>query len=338
LYYAISEDTGQNFEKPIKVLTTKGLSSHHESMPKIAFKNNGTAVVVFQKRIPTTENQYAGVLLYTQLKKGETNWSVPAFLHADTSKGIGRSFFDIVKLSNGEIGAIWLDGRNRYKNGSSVYFAKTSTENGFGSEIQIGEKTCQCCRTDIYVDNQQNINVAYRDILNDSIRDIVHLVSTDLGNTFSSPTVISEDNWVINGCPHSGPVITETSSGLDFYWFTRGRGEGVFHTSKDKENNNFTKRDLMNPHARHPQAVSLLNDEIAIVWDERFKTKYSYTNRIGILFKNEENNQNTKYITPDSIDASYPVILNLSSGNVLVSWTQKQARKSQVYFKVIPRK
>jgi hypothetical protein len=107
-------------------------------MPKVAFKSNGTAVVVFQKRVPTPENQYAGVLLYTQLLKDGNRWSTPAYLHADSSKGIGRSFFDIVQLPNGEVGAIWLDGRNNYKNGSSLYFAKTNAENGFDSEIQIG--------------------------------------------------------------------------------------------------------------------------------------------------------------------------------------------------------
>ena len=333
-YYATSKDTGRTFGRPTKVLTTKGLTSHHESTPKIAFKNNGTAVVVFQKRKPTLENQYAGVLLYTELKENEKKWSTPAYLHADTSEGIGRSFFDITKLPNGEIGAIWLDGRNKYKNGSSVYFAKTNIENGFGSEIQIGEKTCQCCRTDIYVDKQENIHVAYRDIIKDSIRDVVHVFSDDLGNTFSSPAVISDDHWVINGCPHSGPVISETSKGLDFFWFTRGTGEGVFHTSQTYGKRNFKIRNLVNPHARHPQAVSLFNNEIAVVWDERFKTVDSYCNRIGLLISDSLGSQLPTYITPDSINASYPVVLKLSNGNILVSWTQIKGANSEVYYKL----
>jgi hypothetical protein len=160
-------------------------------------------------------------------------------------------------------------------------------------------------------------------------------VSTDLGHSFSSPTVISEDNWVINGCPHSGPVITETSKGLDFFWFTRGEGEGVFHTSKAHNDGGYKSRDLMNPHARHPQAISLPNDEIAIVWDESFKTNSSYCNRIGLLIKSKNGEGIPTYITPDSVDASYPVILELSNGNILVSWTQKEKGNSYVYFKNI---
>ena len=333
LYYAISLDTGRTFGVPVRVPTTKGLSSHNESMPKIAFKRNGDAVVVFQKRKPTSENQYAGVLLYTQLLEGSKNWSNPKMLHSDTSNGIGRNFFDITRLPDGEIGAIWLDGRNKYENGSSVYFAKTNAKNGFDSEIQIGEKTCQCCRTDIYVDHKDNINVAYRDILKDSIRDIVHVISKDLGSTFSLPVVISEDNWVLNGCPHSGPVMAETSSGLDFFWFTRGGGTGVYHTSKEFMNQNFTKRELINLQARHPQAASLSKDEVAIVWDEYYEKTDSYCNRIRVLIKNKSKENISNYITSESINALYPAVLKLNNGNLLISWTQKIDGDSQVCYK-----
>lgn len=333
LYYAISLDTGRTFGVPVRVPTTKGLSSHNESMPKIAFKRNGDAVVVFQKRKPTSENQYAGVLLYTQLLEGSKKWSNPKMLHSDTSSGIGRNFFDITRLPDGEIGAIWLDGRNKYENGSSVYFAKTNAKNGFDSEIQIGEKTCQCCRTDIYVDHKDNINVAYRDILKDSIRDIVHIISKDLGNTFSLPVVISEDNWVLNGCPHSGPVMAETSSGLDFFWFTRGGGTGVYHTSKEFMNQNFKKRDLINSQARHPQAASLSKDEVAIVWDEYYEKTDFYCNRIRVLIKNKSKENISNYITSESINALYPAVLKLNNGNLLISWTQKIDGDSQVCYK-----
>ena len=333
LYYATSLDSGRTFGVPIKIPTTKGLSSHNESMPKIAFKRNGDAVVVFQKRKPTSENQYAGILLYTQLLEGSKNWSNPKMLHSDTSSGVGRNFFDITRLPDGEIGAIWLDGRNKYENGSSVYFAKTNTENGFESEIQIGEKTCQCCRTDIYVDDKNNINVAYRDILKDSIRDIVHVISKDLGSTFSSPVVISEDNWVLNGCPHSGPVMTETSSGLDFFWFTRGGGTGVFHTSKEFMNQNFKKRDLINSQARHPQAASLSNDEVAVVWDEYSEKSDFYCDRIGVLIISKTKKMQSNYITSKSINATYPDVLKLNNGNLLISWTQKANGESQVFYK-----
>ena len=250
LYYAISLDTGRTFGVPVRVPTTKGLSSHNESMPKIAFKRNGDAVVVFQKRKPTSENQYAGVLLYTQLLEGSKNWSNPKMLHSDTSNGIGRNFFDITRLPDGEIGAIWL-----------------------------------------------------------------------------------EDNWVLNGCPHSGPVMAETSSGLDFFWFTRGGGTGVYHTSKEFMNQNFKKRDLINSQARHPQAASLSKDEVAIVWDEYYEKTDSYCNRIRVLIKNKSKENILNYITSESINALYPAVLKLNNGNLLISWTQKIDGDSQVCYK-----
>lgn len=333
LYYATSLDSGRTFGIPIKIPTTKGLSSHDESMPKIAFKRNGDAVVVFQKRRPTPENQYAGVLLYTQLLEGTRSWSNPRMLHSDTSSGIGRNFFDITRLPDGEIGAIWLDGRNKYENGSSVYFAKTNTENGFEAEIQIGEKTCQCCRTDIYVDDKNNINVAYRDIIKDSIRDIVYTISKDLGKTFSLPVVISNDNWILNGCPHSGPVMAQTSLGLDFFWFTRGGGTGVFHTKREFKNQTFKPRAIINAQARHPQATTLSNDEVAVVWDEYSEKSDSFYNRISLLIRSKTNKTKPNYITPEFVNATYPVVLKLNNGNLLISWTQKEEGESQVFYK-----
>ena len=47
LYYSISKNQGKSFETPIEVTSSKGLSAHHESMAKVAFKktfNNFTII------------------------------------------------------------------------------------------------------------------------------------------------------------------------------------------------------------------------------------------------------------------------------------------------------
>ncbi len=66
------------------------------------------------------------------------------------------------------------------------------------------------------------MHVLYRGIIDDSIRDMVHMMSTDAGKTFTAPERISNDNWVLNGCPHTGPAMTENADGLHFSWFTGG--------------------------------------------------------------------------------------------------------------------
>lgn len=333
LYYSLSKDDGETFSSPIKVTPTKGLSPHQETMPKIGFKNDGTIIVVYQKRTPTPKNRFAGAIFYTQSFDNGTSWTKSNYLHTDTSQGIGRSFFDISVLPDGEIGAIWLDGRKRQRDGSTLCFAKTNGNEGFGKDVEIGQKTCQCCRTDIFVDKQNKINIAYRDIINDSIRDIVHLTSPDNGNTFTESTRISEDNWVISGCPHTGPSIVNSNKGVSFFWFTSGGTDGVYTTDLAHDSNVFTKRQLINPHARHPQAIDLENGTIVLAWDETFKTKDGYINKIGILFKSADGKEEIKYITNESEDCNHPVLVETSNNNIVISWTQRNLNEefSHVY-------
>ena len=333
--YAVSLDDGISFEKPIKVSVTKGLAAHHESMPKIAFKANGDTYILYQIKKPSISNRFASALYYTESNNEGKSWSTPRFLHSDTTEGVGRSFFDVSRLPDGELGAIWLDGRKRLRNGSTLMFAKTNGNQGFQKDIEIGQKTCQCCRTDIYVDANNTINIAYRDIINDSIRDIVHLTSKDFGKTFSESTLISEDNWVIDGCPHTGPTMASTETELHFFWFTLGGGDGIFQASSLENGATFTKRKLFSPHGRHPQIVSNKTGEIAVVWDEIFKTDSNYVNRIGLMFQNENGTGEKRFISSESVDASYPVILSVNNDKTLVAWFEKDDEDYRVVYSLI---
>lgn len=335
-YYAISTDNGLSFNDPVKVLPTLGLSPHHESMPKIAFKSDGTAVVVYSRKSPTPKNRFAGAIHYVQSFDDGLNWTAQEYLHqGDTTKGIGRGFFDVATLPDGEVGAIWLDGRKNSRSGSTIFFAKTNGINGFQNEIELDDKTCQCCRTELYVDQNKNINVTYRDIFNDSIRDMAHLYSNDSGTSFSTPKRISSDNWAINGCPHTGPTMSEDKDGLHFYWFTMGGGEGVYHTSLNQQEGNFAERSLLNTMARHPQTANTTNGDLALVFEESMEVDSILRNRIGYSFEKDGVKQETIYISPDSVDASYPVILELPNNKILVAWNQRGQEISQVYFQII---
>jgi hypothetical protein len=337
LFYAVFNQKKGSFNQVIKILPSKGLSPHHESMPKVAFKGDGTVVALYSKKKPTPENRFAGAIYYVESSDKGANWTSPKYLHnGDTTAGIGRSFFDIASLPDGEVGAIWLDGRNKLENGSSLFFAKTTSKKGFAKDIEIGKNTCQCCRTDIYLQSDKSINIAYRNIFNDSIRDMAHIRSEDLGKTFSKPKRISADDWIIYGCPHTGPTMTEMNDKLHFFWFTMGGDEGIYHTAKDNQTKRFAKRDLFSPHARHPQTTTLSDGTLALVWDENFKTEKSYTNRIG-LFLQKSGKEEKKYITSNQVSADHPVIMGLENDKILVAWVQKEKGQSQVYYKVISR-
>ncbi len=105
---------------------------------------------------------------------------------------------------------------------------------------------------------------------------MVHIVSGDDGKSFSSPQRISNDNWVISGCPHTGPAMAENNDGMHFTWFTGGNDAGVYYTSSKDNGRSFNARDSVSGKApKHCQITSLANDNIVIVWNESFQMAVS---------------------------------------------------------------
>ena len=312
-----------------------GLSSHHESMPKLAFKSDGTIMAMFQKKRPTEENRFAGYIQYTMSEDSGGTWSTPRYLHQDTSAGIGRSFFDVEQLSNGEIGAVWLDGRKGGRSGSTLFFSKTEKYGGFESELEIAQKTCQCCRTELFVDDKESINVVFRDIIQDSIRDFAIVRSTDLGRTFTEPKVISEDNWVISGCPHTGASMSSINYGdissLCATWYTMGGEPGVYFASSKDYGNSFEDRILLDKGAKHPQALGLSDDRLCFVWDEVVEKEGSYFARV-VLEIHYGSERNRIYLSEDGVEANYPVLARTDESALVVAWTQGKSDSTSIQY------
>jgi hypothetical protein len=334
LYYAVSSDNGQSFGAPIKVDPSKGTVFHAESMNKVAFKKDGTVIAVFEKKAPTKENQYAGYIFYTQSFDGGKSWTDSEFLHTDTSSGISRSFFDLAVLPDGEVGAIWLDGRMKLgEKGSSVFFSSTKGKEGFQKDTQIGETICQCCRTDLYTDPSGKVHAVFRDIINDSIRDMVHIVSADTARTFSQPVRISADNWIIKGCPHTGPDMTSNRAGLHFTWFTAGGNSGVYYCNSSDNGKTFKERELVSNQARHPR-ISSTEDEVMIVWDEMIRKDSLYYPRIGIQIRSATNMYQA-YLSEEMKPAYFPQLLSAGNNLLIVSWTQEENKRTKVVYKIV---
>lgn len=329
LYYSVVDNKGA-FSKPIQVKSSKGLSVHAEGMAKLAFKSDGTVVAVYGKRKPTKDNPFAGALYYTQsFDRGKT-WTEPFFLHRDTSKNVGRNFVDLTTMGDGEVGAVWLDGRDRDMKGSTLYFAKTSKKNGFVDEIKIANSVCQCCRTDLFIDEKKQLHIAYRDIFYDSIRDMAYIHSKDHGRSFTSPVRISEDNWVIDGCPHTGPSMTSNGRSLNFVWYTQGGKGGVYHCSTSDNGKSFSQRALLSEHASHPQICSLKGGKLAVVWDEIVKRKDgAFTNCIKLWIEGKED---LIQLSSPLETSDHPVLL-VDDGDLIVAWTQSDIETKKVVYK-----
>lgn len=332
VYYAVYDKKSGVFGTSIPVPSSIGVEPHGENMPKIIFRKNGGIMVLFAVKNPQPDNPYTGAVFYTQSHDQGRTWT-PASLLFDDRNSFDQRYFDVSLLPTGELGVIWLD--NSEPSGSTLYFATTREGHGFGPGKIIGRHTCQCCRTVLLTDTTGMIRVAWRAIIRDSIRDMVYAYSKDSGRTFSAPVRISPDNWVINGCPHSGPSMALNGDGLHFAWFTKG---GVYYCHTNNNGVTFSHRQKVSDvtSARHPQIASLADNDLAIVWDEGVSFKGTSNQRIGLQMRGPDGLlMGTRYLTPDSINASFPQIMATDPQNALIAFSEGYGKKQQVSYQLI---
>ena len=321
LCYAASID-GKTFSSPVVIPNSSNIEPHSENLPKIIFKPSGDMIALWGSANPNPKNKYSGLVFYTQSFDNGKTWTSTKPLVNDPLS-YDQRYYDVALLPNGEVGIIWLDNRKTStKEGSALYFASTSGRNGFEEGKLVSEPCCQCCRTDLFVDKNGNIHAVYRGIIQDSIRDMVHVVSTDAGKTFSEPKRINPDNWVIKGCPHTGPAITENEDGIHFAWFTGGKNKGCFYTKSTDNGKTFATADSISSLGSHPQMACLPNGELMIVWDELQFAKGKAIKRIGIQRRTiDGKSEGKEYVTAEDSNASYPVITPLNETSSVLAYT-----------------
>jgi hypothetical protein len=95
--------------------------------------------------------------------------------------------------------------------------APISSEGIAGAESVIDDRVCECCQTSA-VAVPGGLLAVYRDRSQEEIRDIA-IVRYD-GKQWSSPKIVSNDNWRIFACPINGPAIAAHGSNVVVAWFT----------------------------------------------------------------------------------------------------------------------
>jgi len=336
LLFARSGDSGKTFSDRISLPLTSDVATHSEGMPKVAFKKDGTIIAAYEKKTPTQTNKYAGAIYYRVSGDNGKNWLPEKFLHSDTIAGRSRSYFDIERLSNGEIGAAWLDIKlDKETGGRSVRFASTE-DSDFGNEILVDSSACQCCRMDVYSDMAGRVNVAYRGLMKGMmgkpIRDMMLATSADNGKTFTRPSRISSDNWSIDGCPHTGPSLCSSKGGLYSLWYTEGNGTGIYYSFKRNGESEFQQRELVSNSGRHPQ-LSSTSDRVIMVWEEMSGND---TEKITNVFYQVSNDIDVKRecLSPKTVNAFSPVVTTTKDG-FLVAYLMESSDGVEIYIKKI---
>jgi len=342
LNFSFFDSKTNKFGKPITVTPSKGLQLHSESMAKVGITKKGVLYAVFRVKLRNSKSMYGGTMYFTtSLDKGVT-WSEKKQLVTDTTS-TSQSFFDIAQLTDGEIGISWLDNRKLHKDrqGQTLYFAKTDTLNTFQNETPLEGSVCQCCRTDIEVDHNGTIQVAFRNliaptefgipsILTDNkteVRDMFFTSSNDNGVTFSKSTPIYADNWQVSGCPHTGPSLASNTNESGAVWFTDVEtNSGVFFKTNISNN-----KKLVSKTGSHPQMVAA-NGNYYIVFEEYYEAdKKGYTKIVMQEWNTTSLLKTTEISTPKT-NNDHAVIKAFNSSKLLISWINTDTRNAVVQY------
>ncbi len=209
------------------------------------------------------------------------SWSEPELLNTDGLQA-EHGFVSLLPLDNGNLMAVWLDGRKTATANSDM----ESHDHGHAGEMtlraalfdadfnrteewELDGRICDCCQTSA-TQSGDKVFVVYRDRSDEEIRDI-SMVTFD-GNVWTEPTKLHDDNWNIAGCPVNGPSITSNGENILAAWFTMADGSPKiqYKLSADGGENFGSAIQLNgNPGPGRVQVVSLDNrDSFVAIWLE----------------------------------------------------------------------
>jgi hypothetical protein len=301
VYVASSADGGRTFRRPIRV-NEAGSPAHlsGEQPPRVAL-------------VPRPRKHPSIVVTWTARSSGQTRLMFarsdeagqsfgPAAIVPGTDAPGNRGWEATATASNGEVVAVWLDHRQlagsttsgghaghqhsgspeQQRDGvaraqlSKLFFARLGRSN---SVRTLTGGVCYCCKTSLAAGSNGAIYAAWRHVYPGNIRDIAFAQSSDGGDTFGAPVRVSEDQWVLDGCPENGPAMAVDGRGrIHIVWPTlipnRQAGPdpemALFYAFSD-DGRRFTPRQPLPTEGfpGHAQIAVTANGELAVVWDEQ---------------------------------------------------------------------
>lgn len=275
VYVAASNDGGKRFAPPVTIATIGDgtIDSHGDARPKIVALNDGGLIASYTTR---PEKQMIGTIFTARSIDGGRSFSAPQAMLAEG----GQRFEAFAVSPKGRIYAGWLDKTHALKAkaegrefaGSGVAFA-TSDDGGatFRGKSILMDHACECCKMSAAIDRDGQAVFAWRQVFEDGARDHYAARLSADGGTLSGGRV-SDDNWVINACPHQGPSIAIDRAGVwHLAWFTKGKTrQGLFYAQSRDDGKSFSAPEKIGDDGRAPSFAALLatKDRLYRVWKE----------------------------------------------------------------------
>jgi len=357
VYVATSRDGGRTLGTPTRVndaATVASLSG--EQPPHVALiprAGRDPAIVV----VWTAKGATGTRLLSAQSDDGGKSFARPTEVPGTDAPG-NRGWHAVTTDRDGHVVAVWLDHRELAQGSASGAGASASGHNHAAHGAQQtdgaaraqrsklffasldGEATaqaltggvCYCCKTAIATGADGSVYAAWRHVYTGNVRDIAFTVSRDEGRTFAEPVRVSEDEWVLDGCPENGPAIAiDARNRVHVVWPTLVAGStpdseptmALFY-AVSANGEQFTPRRQIPTEGvpRHVQIALTARGDVVVAWDEQANDE----RRVALARATADSGGSTVFTRQamGDVTASYPVIATTPDG-IVAAWTSGRA-------------
>ena len=255
--------------------------------PSVAVATDGAVYVLWTARVEDKDKHGTDVYLSVSNDRGQSFASEVKVNDDKVPNAHGMHSLEVAK--DGRIYAAWLDERNvhapkpstkaegHHMESNRDVYVSYSTDGGrtFSANRKVATEACPCCKTALAVAADGTLYAGWRQVLPGSFRHIAVAASNDGGTTFSQPVIVSDDHWVLQGCPVSGPSLTvdRASGNLKVVWYAAGEGDapGIYFAESSDKGRSFSARQLLSQET--VRGTPALTANFAIWQGDRVETK-----------------------------------------------------------------
>ena len=267
---------------PVMVNQQAGVATAWRGDPPSVAVADKSVYVLWTARVES--NGKKGTDLYLSVSHDQGKSFAPAVKVNDDKLPGAHGMHSLAVANDGKIYAAWLDERNisapkpskhaggHHMESNRELFVAHSTDGGktFSANRKVAENVCPCCKTALAVSTDGTLYTSWRQVLPGNFRHIAVASSTDGGSSFSSPVIVSDDKWMLQGCPVSGPSLSADASGtLKVVWYAAGEdaAPGLYFAETRDKGRTFSPRSLLMQEAvKGTPAIAGANDRAVAIW------------------------------------------------------------------------
>jgi hypothetical protein len=358
VFTAVSRDGGRAFGAPVRVNNVEGDARlNGEQPPHVALvprAGHEPAIVV----VWTTKGANGTTLLQSRSDDGGKTFSPGALVPGTDAVG-NRGWEAIAVEPGGRVDAVWLDHRALAKDSSmamshhdhagaekpdgvamaqqsKLYFASLD---GTAAPRAVTGGVCYCCKTALVGGAGGVIYAAWRHVYPGNLRDMAFTLSRDGGRTFAPPVRVSQDKWMLEGCPDDGPsMVVDARNRIHIVWPTLITEEASNNTeptialfyAMSTDGKSFTARERIPTEglAHHPRLVVGADGSMTVAWDEAA----GGSRRIAVARGSVDEAGHPRF-RREALTTSGPAIypaLAVAGDGVVVAWTSGASAASVI--------